>query len=137
MNFREFFKTCKFTKVADGDSNWDYYLMQYKNETPSMVSLAKDNNGASDSQFGNLDYFQRFINSKHSGDIKLTAYGETLFRKYDSTKVKTLNSLVEGQCTVVASSGEIVKEFEGFYNEKLNLVYMCIPNHYEVQSYIQ
>ena len=137
MNFREFFKTSNFTKVAEGDSNWDYYVLQYKDGSQSIVSLAKDNSGYSDSCFGDFDYFQRFINSKNSGEIKLTAYGETLFRKYGSTKIKTLNDLVEGKCIVVTSSGDTVKEFEGYYDKKLNLVFMCIPSHYEIQSYIQ
>lgn len=137
MNFREFFNTTKFTKVAEGDSNWDYYVMHYKDGSKSIVSLAKDNSGASDSHFGDFDYFQRFINGKGSNYIKLTAYGETLFQKYGSTKIKTLNELVEGECTVVALSGETVKEFDGYYNDKLNFVSMCLPNHYEVRSYIQ
>ncbi|MBG9732274.1 hypothetical protein ABD87_22885 [Lysinibacillus sphaericus] len=99
MNFREFFKTSNFTKVAEGDSNWDYYVLQYKDGSRSIVSLAKDNSGASDSCFGDFDYFQRFINSKNSGEIKLTAYGESLFSINESN---------------------LLKETEKVLNEKLN-----------------
>ena len=49
MNFRKFYASCEFTKVAEGNSNWDY------------------------------------LNSKLPGEIKLTAYGESLFSKKGRT----------------------------------------------------
>ena len=49
MDFRKFFDKSTFTLFAVGDSNWDLYIMQHKNEPPCVVSIAKPGSGASDS----------------------------------------------------------------------------------------
>lgn len=52
--------------------------------------------------------------------------------------MKQMNELVEGNCLVVArSGGETTKEFKGNYNKKLDIVFMCVPSHYEILGYIQ
>ena len=56
MKFMEFFDNSTFTLFAVGDGNWDLYIMQYQEEKPSLVSIAKPDSGASDSFFGGLDY---------------------------------------------------------------------------------
>lgn len=61
INFRDFYKHSTFFFLMEGDSNWNYYLMQYRNETPSVVALAKDGTGASDSFFGNIPYFRNYL----------------------------------------------------------------------------
>lgn len=39
MKFKEFFNKCEFELIQRGDSNWDYYTMQYKDEPPSVGEL--------------------------------------------------------------------------------------------------
>lgn len=61
MNFRTFFSKSTFTLLMVGDSNWDYFLMEFPGSQPSVVSLAKDGSGAEDSFFGSLEYFNRVV----------------------------------------------------------------------------
>lgn len=79
MDYRKFFDKCTFSKIAEGSSNWDYYLMQYKEDMPTVAAIAKEGTGASDSQFGDLKYFERYLKSNRSNETKLTNFGETLF----------------------------------------------------------
>ena len=60
MKFFEFYCKCKFELIERGASNWDYYTMQYREDPPSVVAIAKPGTGASDCHFGNLEYFRRW-----------------------------------------------------------------------------
>lgn len=71
MKFKEFFSKCSFELIELGDSNWDYYTMQYKDEPPSVVALAKPGTGASDCFFGDMDYFKKWQRRKHYGSKPL------------------------------------------------------------------
>ena len=57
MRFFKFYSKCKFKLFATGNSNWDLYTMQYKDEKPALVAIAKTESGAEDCSFGSLDYF--------------------------------------------------------------------------------
>ena len=59
MDYREFYNKNKFDLYATGDSNWDLYTMQYKDNPPVLVCLAKPGTGAMDCGFGSLDYLDR------------------------------------------------------------------------------
>lgn len=77
FGFFEKFQSHTFTKVADGDSNWDFYSMQFEQSEPHIVSISKDGNGAGDSFFGNLNYFKRYLKQNPKSAI-LTKQGELL-----------------------------------------------------------
>ena len=72
MNFMDFYNEHQFTLFAIGDSNWDLYLMSYKDNKPRLVSIAKPDSGAKDSGFGDVEWFEKFIkqNPNH-GFIKV------------------------------------------------------------------
>lgn len=72
INFREFYSKCKFYFLMEGNANWDYYLMQYQEEPPHVVSLAKPQSCASDSGFGDIAYFRNFLR-KYSIPFDLNA----------------------------------------------------------------
>jgi hypothetical protein len=61
INYREFYTECKFYLLMEGDSNWDYYLMQHQQKKPSVVALAKPQSGSSDCGFGDIAYFRNFL----------------------------------------------------------------------------
>ena len=61
INYREFYTECKFYLLMEGDSNWDYYLMQHQQKEPSVVALAKPQTGSSDCGFGDIAYFRNFL----------------------------------------------------------------------------
>ena len=63
MKFMKFFKDSKFKLYANGDSNWDLYTMQYKEEPVQLVAIAKDGTGAEDSCYGNFEYLERLKRS--------------------------------------------------------------------------
>lgn len=48
--------------------------------------------------------------------------------------LKQMNQLKDGKCKVHTKQGEI---FDGFYNEKLKVVFFTIPYHYEIVGYEQ
>lgn len=60
MKYFEFYRDCAFSLLERGASNWDYYMMQYKNDPPHVVAIAKPGTGADDCQFGSLEYFRRW-----------------------------------------------------------------------------
>ena len=64
IKFREFFDHCRFFFLMEGDSNWDYYLMQYLDDTPSVVAIAKNGSGCNDSFFGDIPYFRNYLRRK-------------------------------------------------------------------------
>lgn len=78
MDFRKFFNKSTFVKIAEGCSNWDYYLMQFEDGSPSVTSIAKDGSGAKDSHFGDLKYFERYLKRKNASEIELTDFGKAL-----------------------------------------------------------
>lgn len=59
MRFKEFYNNCTFTLLDRGASNWDYYLMQYKDGPGNVVAIAKKGSGAADCHFGDLKYYSR------------------------------------------------------------------------------
>jgi hypothetical protein len=59
LKFREFFDQCNFKLYATGDSNWDLYLMQYRDEKPILTALAKPGTGADDCFYGNIEWLER------------------------------------------------------------------------------
>lgn len=60
MKYFEFYSESKFKLLERGTSNWDYYTMQYREDPPSVVAIAKPGTGASDCQFGDMQYFRRW-----------------------------------------------------------------------------
>lgn len=74
-SFRKFFNDCTFKLLAVGDSNWDYYSMQYQLEPLQVVALAKVE-GCNDCCFGSVDYFKRF--QKTNSKLILTDEGKEL-----------------------------------------------------------
>lgn len=60
MKFFEFYSHSKFALLERGNANWDYYTMQYKDFPPHVVAIAKPGTGASDCQFGSLEYYRRW-----------------------------------------------------------------------------
>lgn len=61
MNFKEFYHRSTFKLLHEGRSNWNYYLMQYENNSGVVVALAKPGTGSSDCHFGNIEYFNRML----------------------------------------------------------------------------
>ncbi len=51
--------------------------------------------------------------------------------------MKKIQELKEGKCTVIANNVAENKEFEGYYNSNLNLVFFTIPSTYQIVGYIQ
>lgn len=68
MKFFEFYSKCKFTKLADGASNWDYYTQQFLDHEPFVVAIAKPNTGAEDCVFGSMRYYRNWLQGEH-GDV--------------------------------------------------------------------
>ena len=60
MKYFDFYNKSRFELLERGESNWDYYTMQYENNRPSVVAIAKPGTGASDCHFGTLEYFRRW-----------------------------------------------------------------------------
>ena len=52
-------------------------------------------------------------------------------------ELKTINELNEGACTVVAKYGDKVRNFEGTYAANLGIVFMAVPDRFEIIGYIQ
>lgn len=50
------------------------------------------------------------------------------------SKLKTINELIEGECTVITADG---REYHGNYNSRLEVVFFCIPQDKEIIGYIQ
>lgn len=74
-SFREFHNDCTFILLAIGDSNWDYYSMQYQQEPIQIVALAKVD-GCKDCCFGSVDYFKKY--QKTNDKLILTEEGKEL-----------------------------------------------------------
>ena len=61
MKFREFYKNDAFTLLMKGNTNWDYYAMQYQGGEPVVVALAKPGSGAEDCFFGTIAFFKQHL----------------------------------------------------------------------------
>ncbi len=48
--------------------------------------------------------------------------------------MKSLKELIDGKCMVITEDG---KQYNGFYNKKLEVAFFCIPAHKKVIGYIQ
>ena len=51
--------------------------------------------------------------------------------------MKKFEELKEGKCTVIAENVLGTKEFNGYYNSELNVVFFAIPSTYKILGYIQ
>jgi hypothetical protein len=60
MKFFDFYSHSKFALLERGTSNWDYYTMQYSDDPPCVVAIAKPGTGADDCLFGDMRYFKRW-----------------------------------------------------------------------------
>lgn len=52
----------------------------------------------------------------------------------DNESMKSLKELIDGKCMVITEDG---KQYNGFYNKKLEVAFFCIPAHKKVIGYIQ
>lgn len=67
-------------KIAEGDANWDYYLNKKENLSESyVVAMAKENSDASDSIFGDVQYFRKIV-KEHPSRYRLTELGKSLLK---------------------------------------------------------
>ena len=51
--------------------------------------------------------------------------------------MKIKAELKDGKCTVIAENVAGTKEFEGYYDSELDLVFFTIPCTYKILGYIQ
>ena len=51
--------------------------------------------------------------------------------------MKTKQELKEGKCKVIAKNVSGTKEFDGYYNSDLDVVFFAIPCTYKILGYIQ
>ena len=70
MDFRKFYDSSTFTLFAIGNANWDLYTMQYKDEPPCVVSLAKPGSGATDSFWRGVEASIKYLDLLDRRGIK-------------------------------------------------------------------
>lgn len=66
--------------MAEGNSNWNYYF-----DKGMVFAIAKEDSGASDSTFGNIDYFSKFLEycKGNSENVRLTDFGKEIMKTYN------------------------------------------------------